>query len=187
MNIECVVCKNQFNATKNTAQTCSPACRNKLSRKKKSAVTLTPDKGSVTPENDTPETGGGVTPEYTKIGGVKVYGRQAVSFPDDRWETRPEPDYPGDIPSLDGRCIYEGRHRYIVDVTGKSINLTSERLQPANFGKEDCECMHCQSNRKDGSKNIINHGTHKSASELAEHEVNRVSLPGDADYQGADE
>ena len=55
---------------------------------------------------------------------------------------------------------------------------------PGNFGKPDCECQHCQQNRRQGNKHIINHGPYKRSHELVEHEVNRVSLPGDADHDG---
>ncbi len=52
-----------------------------------------------------------------------------------------------------------------------------------NFGQPDCECRHCQNHRANkGSQLTLNHGPYKPADELAEHEVNRVSLPGDADY-----
>ena len=54
--------------------------------------------------------------------------------------------------------------------------------KPTNFGKPDCECKMCQTNRVNGNKHKINHGEPKSACELAENEVNRVTLPGDVDY-----
>ncbi len=53
---------------------------------------------------------------------------------------------------------------------------------PANFGQADCECRHCQNNRKNGSRKIINHGPYKTAGELAENELNRVVFPSDPDY-----
>lgn len=53
---------------------------------------------------------------------------------------------------------------------------------PANFGQPDCQCKHCQQNRANGNKHIINHGPYKTADELAPNEVNRMSLPGDVDY-----
>ncbi len=57
-------------------------------------------------------------------------------------------------------------------------------ILPTNYGQSDCECMHCQSKRINNSKNIINHGPYKTQYELDEHEINRVSLPGDPDYNG---
>jgi hypothetical protein len=54
-----------------------------------------------------------------------------------------------------------------------------------NYGQPDCECKHCQQSRANKSKNTINHGDYKPASEMAKNEVNRVSLPGDTDYDGA--
>ncbi len=56
--------------------------------------------------------------------------------------------------------------------------------KPANYGLDDCECQHCKTNRVNGNKHTINHGAYKSANELGEHELNRVSLPGDVDYTG---
>ena len=48
-----------------------------------------------------------------------------------------------------------------------------------------CNCQHCQTNKVNGGKHVINHGAYKRNYELASKEVNRVSLPGDADYTGA--
>ena len=62
--------------------------------------------------------------------------------------------------------------------------LESNPNKPLNYGQPDCQCMHCQQHRTNNSKNIISHGRYKTASELSDHEVNRVSLPGDVDYTG---
>jgi hypothetical protein len=61
--------------------------------------------------------------------------------------------------------------------------MTSKAL-PANYGQPDCQCKHCRQNRANKSKLVINHGDYKKASELADNEVNRVTLPGDVDYEG---
>lgn len=53
-----------------------------------------------------------------------------------------------------------------------------------NFGLPNCDCKHCLQNRANGSKHTINHGPYKTASQLGDKELNRVSLPGDADYDG---
>ncbi len=63
-------------------------------------------------------------------------------------------------------------------------NKPEQAVRPANFGLSDCDCRMCRSNRNNGYKHTINHGAYKPAPELAEHELNRVSLPGDADYTG---
>ena len=57
---------------------------------------------------------------------------------------------------------------------------------PRNYGLVDCECRHCAVNRRIGIKPIINHGAYKSGNEFADNEINRVSLPGDVDYQSHD-
>lgn len=59
--------------------------------------------------------------------------------------------------------------------TGKGI---------ANFGGPDCECMHYRAVKSNGLKVRLNHGPYKTADQLAPDELNRVSLPGDADYKG---
>ena len=54
---------------------------------------------------------------------------------------------------------------------------------PDNYGQEDCQCQHCNTNRINGNRHVINHGfqstTHRRCNEL-----NRVTLPGDVDYNG---
>ncbi len=55
-----------------------------------------------------------------------------------------------------------------------------------NYGQPDCECMHCKSNRANGSRHTLNHNTPKKAVELADNELNRVSLPSDPDYKGVE-
>ena len=53
-----------------------------------------------------------------------------------------------------------------------------------NFGQPDCQCKHCQQNRAQGSRHVINHGPYKTEQQLEDRELNRVALPGDADYTG---
>ena len=53
-----------------------------------------------------------------------------------------------------------------------------------NYGQPDCECRHCQQNRTNGNRHVINHGPYKQFHQLRADEVNRVSLPGDQDYDG---
>lgn len=55
---------------------------------------------------------------------------------------------------------------------------------PLNYGLSDCTCKHCQQNRVMSNKFTINHGAYKPAEQLATNEVNRVSMPGDIDYDG---
>ena len=60
----------------------------------------------------------------------------------------------------------------------------SNTLRPANYGQPDCECRHCQNNRKQNNRLLINHGPYKTAVQLKSNEVNRQAMPGDADYEG---
>ena len=57
--------------------------------------------------------------------------------------------------------------------------------RPENYGQPDCECQQCKTNRAKGNRHIINHGPWRPAAELRDNEINRVSLPGDVDYEGA--
>ncbi len=66
----------------------------------------------------------------------------------------------------------------------KEVEFKDCRALPKNFGQSDCECKHCQNNRKTGSKLKINHGPYKPVIALASNETNRVVLPGDPDYVG---
>ena len=72
-----------------------------------------------------PETVTRVTPEPdrnapTLIPGVTVYGRRAVWYPGDVFETRPEPWDRTDQPDPLNRCIYQRQDgtRYLLDATG---------------------------------------------------------------------
>ena len=62
---------------------------------------------------------------------------------------------------------------------------------PKNYGLPDCECVHCQQNRRMGGKFVLNHSRYMTDDELVEkfretgqRWINRVSLPGDVDYVG---
>jgi hypothetical protein len=71
---------------------------------------------------------------------------------------------------------------YVIPVT-VGMTVTDElSLLPVNFGQPDCECRHCQNNRAAGSRKVLNHGPYKTVGELADNELNRVSLPSDVDY-----
>ena len=52
---------------------------------------------------------------------------------------------------------------------------------PANYGLEDCACLHC---KQDKGRHTLNHGAYKKEHEMADGEMNRVCLPGDVDYAG---
>ena len=76
-------------------------------------------------------------------------------------------------------------------MTNQGITVTSHgaafkpkpsTARPMNWGLIDCQCQHCQTARVNNSKNTINHGAWKSYADLADNEVNRVTLPGDVDY-----
>lgn len=76
----------------------------------------------------------------------------------------------------------------VVEDFATAGTMTPEGLKlevPANYGTPDCACKHCQTERsKAGGRRLINHGAYKDRNQLADKEVNRVSLPGDVDYDG---
>lgn len=88
-----------------------------------------------------------------------------------------------------GRCkVAYNRNKLkaesVTDVT-ETVPVTVDDVtadKPANFGESNCDCWHCK--KVKGSVYTLNHGPHKSSQELAIHELNRVSLPGDVDYDG---
>ena len=67
-------------------------------------------------------------------------------------------------------------------VTDKALQLEDLPCVIPHFGQPDCQCRHCQNKRAAGGMLTINHGPLKTRAELATSEVNRVSLPGDPDY-----
>ena len=80
--------------------------------------------------------------------------------------------------------------RYRASLKGVTLRppkgVTTEGVTlPENYGLADCQCQHCLSNNANTHNHTINHGDYKSADELARNEFNRVSLPGDIDYNGS--
>lgn len=71
------------------------------------------------------------------------------------------------------------------EVDKRTPSTTPDTLpKPANYGQPDCQCQHCQNNRKLGNHLVINHWPYKTGTELLFGEMNRVTLPGDPDYIG---
>jgi len=70
-------------------------------------------------------------------------------------------------------------------ISPDKLSRTDNADKPANYGQPDCQCMHCQQNRSQppARQKILNHGPYKAAPELADNEINRVSLSGDIDYR----
>ena len=59
--------------------------------------------------------------------------------------------------------------------------------KPENYGLDNCQCKHCQQIRTNKSTARLNHGEYMTATELEQngYDLNRVTLPGDIDYNGA--
>ncbi len=62
-----------------------------------------------------------IEPRYVTLD-VTVYGRQAVRYSNDTFDTRPEPLDPTDAPDPRNRCIYQRLDgtRYLLDATGNT-------------------------------------------------------------------
>jgi len=71
----------------------------------------------------------------------------------------------------------------VVSVSDTPIDTVSNRL-PANYGQDDCQCLHCLSLKINDIKGKLNHGSYMDAQELKlnGYIANRVTLPGDIDY-----
>ena len=84
------------------------------------------------------------------------------------------------------RRIIAQAYRAEAIATGQVETDNLQTDKPANYGQPDCQCQHCQNVRASGNpfKRVLNHGEYKTASQLDRNELNRVSLPGDADYDG---
>ncbi len=85
-----------------------------------------------------------------------------------------------------GKCrqaAYRNRHEPQAVTNVTVTEPESVTAKPVNYGQDNCECKHCQQHRANKGSKLI-HGPYKPASELGDNEINRVSLPGDADYTG---
>ena len=69
--------------------------------------------------------------------------------------------------------------------TGSDADFVSDPVLTYTGG-DGCGCGMCKNNesRPLKERKIINHGDYKMAGDLAEGEINRVSVPGDVDYDG---
>ena len=70
-----------------------------------------------------------------------------------------------------------------VTLKGITVERAAKLYGIPNYGEPDCECMHCQQNRRTKPQLLINHGPYKPASQswvfhLANNEINRVTLLG---------
>jgi len=171
--MKCLCCGKDFIAKRSTAKYCGSKCRK---------IAFQSDAKNTVLDVTVP------VMSYELVEGETVYGRPAVKYAlKEAWATRPKPDSPNDIPVKDnrGRYITPDGVAYQIDATGRRIDSSWKNGGlPANFGLENCECLHCRANKSSGNKHIINHGIWKPASKLAANELNRHSLPGDVDYVG---
>lgn len=178
---QCLQCNKEYEAKRVTSKYCSAQCR-KLAFQ-------------ATAKNSVPAVNGVSVPPYEIVPDQKVYGRPAVKYGTlyEAWDLRPEPDSPDDMPVVLNRGKYErpDGSMYSIDTTGKVFEwvewvdgvcgvVKAEAIE--NFGQPDCQCKHCQQNRNQGSRHIINHGPYKKEAELKGRELNRVALPGDPDF-----
>ncbi len=107
----------------------------------------------------------------------------------DRTNGRTQTDSSGQVPGV--TAIPEASDPELeLDVTVAKVIVScrpesvATAARPMNWGQPDCQCQHCKANRARGSRHTLNHGPYKTREQLGLYELNRVSLPGDADYDG---
>ena len=117
------------NEARHRSPFCSGTCKKRFQR---SSGTNVPDK--VGQEQVGQEDNVGVKHGLAFVPDMKVYGRNAVSYPDDKFETRPEPLDCNDIPDPHNRCIYKrpDGSRYLLDAVGAAHERTL--VEPAPCG-----------------------------------------------------
>ncbi len=103
---------------------CSGACRVKQSR----SVTESPASVTSSPASVTLATVTG-PPSFELLIDETVYGRRAVRYPGDTFDTRPEPLDHDDIPDPRNRCMYQRQDgtRYLLDATGNQHDRPEQR------------------------------------------------------------
>ena len=69
----------------------------------------------------------------------------------------------------------------------KPEQIKTHTLRPENYGLDNCQCKHCQTCITNKNPKRLNHGAYMTAAELEQngYDLNRVTLPGDIDYNGA--
>ena len=162
--MKCKQCGNEYEAKRSDSRYCSVTCRVTAKRNKDVDVT---DNPGVTANKESIR----VTDNVTASGNPQPIDARAVDWASNAsgessvGPVDPEVDlYP--------RASDCGPH-------------PTNRIYFANKGTGQVyHTMHEYQCSMSQSHNTINTGQYKPSHELAQHEVNRVSLPGDADYQG---
>lgn len=125
-------CKNETcnNETKGKSKYCSDTCKTVYNRNKSQAATVT--NATVTPA---------VTDRaYAYVDGGKVSNRQAVSFNNDSFETRPEPESIDDQPNTTNRHRYtrQDGSEYTFDACGKVFEVTNGKVYQSIEEVKEC-------------------------------------------------
>lgn len=104
-------CKQCDNETAGRSLYCSESCKTVYNRNKRK-----PEQAGTAPEPVT----GTHPPSFELLIDETVYGRRAVRYSNDKFDTRPEPQDHDDIPDPRNRCIYQRQDgtRYLLDATG---------------------------------------------------------------------
>ena len=176
-----MLCKHCNKLITGNSQYCSASCKTLYNRNKSrntAAVTIP----AVTSRN-TSDLAPVTVPDVT------AYNRQAVSWPGDRYESRPAPLSDTDKPHPGGRGKYTRLDgiSYQFDCNGNAhtYNKTKPGGKPASY--EDYIDPDGRVYVERANPLLINWGQHKTSSELkaAGLIANREPIPGDWDYEGS--
>ncbi len=117
--MKCNQCNTEYKAKRSTSQYCSDRCR-KLAFLVKGKVSVPEDM-------------------FLSVPG-QVYGRQAVHYHVDDFDTRPEPLDPTDTPKPGNRCKYTRADgsEYQFDCLGHVFGLTSGSVYPTTEDVHAC-------------------------------------------------
>lgn len=99
----------------------------------------------------------------------------------------PNPVNPENCKPVNLSNVNPDRGKLMAAIFGEELletGLPDDKPDIENYGLIDCQCQHCQQVRRSGLKLVINHGQYKPAELLNQNKVNRVSMPGDVDYEG---
>lgn len=140
---QCLQCKIEFKAERKSAKYCSNKCklayhksRDSVSKDAKISVSKPPV--SVSEDTlkqadtltDTLKKNAKDTLKYT-LTDQKFAGRQAVIYPNDKFESRPKPDNDKDTPDPDNRNIFKrpDNTEYVIDAVGKTIEWEAQEYE----------------------------------------------------------
>ncbi len=169
------------NEAKGQGSYCSKSCRAKQSKRNRAGATIKAQPGQLEAQ---PSSATFLPVESD----LQVYGRKAVRYESDQYDTRPMPLNPDDQPHSGGRGRYTRQDGtvYQFDSSGTAHEITDQGSQLADISSLE----HYQANPdmyiERARPELLNWGKRMNMNELniAGKKANRVPIPGDWDYEG---